>query len=416
MLAAGLITATLIKRIQEQARFSAEKSYRTEILLQTNKELQQPDSESEILNTTAHQLEKLLERDIVIYPVEKGVLHNIRYFANTGSTITQEIYESYKEDGVANWVLHNNKHAGATTNTLSASKYLYLSVRRKDRIFAVIGVLMDGKPELEVFEKSITFAILGEAALALEKETLREEQQKISLEMQQEQLRANLLRAISHDLRTPLTSISGNAKLLMGSENTLTIDKKNELSTCIYDDSMWLINLVENLLSITKLDGNVQLDLSVNIMDEVVVEAVKHVDRHLEQHDFKLELSDEILAVKMDASLMIQVLVNIINNAVKYTPVDSKITLQTRREDDKVVVEVLDDGPGISDDAKMKVFDLFYTTENTQVDSNRGLGLGLSLCKSIIVAHGGKIYVRDNHPRGVGIVITLPLVEVQLDE
>ncbi|WP_240424482.1 sensor histidine kinase [Lactococcus allomyrinae] len=414
MLAAGLITATLIKRIQEQVRASAEKSYRTEILLQTNKELAQSDSVVDILEATAYQVEKLLERDIVVYPVEEGVLSEPHYFATGQSNRTLATYESYKEKGVAEWVMHNNKRAGATTSTLSASKYLYLSIRGKNQVFAVIGILMTEKSELEVFEKSVVFAILGEAALALEKEILREEQQKTELKMQQEQLRANLLRAISHDLRTPLTSISGHAKLLMESGQSLDELQKNELSAYIYDDAMWLINLVENLLSITKLDGDVELQLTTNIIDEVIEEALKHVDRHLSQHQFSLELSSEVLTAKMDASLMIQVLINIINNAVKYTPVGSMIVLSTQRLDGKMVVEVADDGVGIRDEAKLKIFDLFYTTGNRQVDSKRGLGLGLSLCKSIIVAHGGEIYARDNYPKGAIIGFTLPLVEVVL--
>ncbi|WP_460022343.1 DUF4118 domain-containing protein [Lactovum odontotermitis] len=419
MLAAGLITATLIKRIQNQARLSAQKSYRTEVLLQTNRELQLPDSEAEVLDAVAQQLGKLLERDIVIYPVENGALQDFRYFARPDSKQTAAGYEVLKEEGVADWVLHNNKRAGATTNTLSASKFLYLSVRRKERIFAVIGIQMDGQVELEAFDKSIVLAMLGEAALALEKEVLREEQQETELKMQQEQLRANLLRAISHDLRTPLTSISGNAKLLMSTDNGLTNVQKEELSAYIYDDSMWLINLVENLLSITRLDGTIDLNLSTNVIDEVVEEALEHVDRHLSLHDFKLNLSQELLTAKMDAPLMVQVLINIINNAVKYTPQGSEITLTTSRSAEKIRVEVSDNGPGVTDEEKDKIFDMFYTfysMEDAVSDAKRGLGLGLSLCKSIISAHGGEIYVRDNVPKGLVIGFTLPLMEVNFSD
>jgi two-component system sensor histidine kinase KdpD len=419
MLAAGLITSSLIKRIQNQAKLSAEKSYRTEVLLQTNRELQQPDSESEVLDAVAEQLGKLLLRDIVVYPVEKGVLQEFRYFARPDSSQTAAIYENLEEEGVADWVLHNNKRAGATTNTLSASKFLYLSVRRKERVFAVIGISMSAEAELEAFDKSIVLAILGEAALALEKEFLREEQQTTELKMQQEQLRANLLRAISHDLRTPLTSISGNARLLLDSSENLSKEHQEELSAYIYDDSMWLINLVENLLSITKLDGDIDLKLTTNVMDEVVEEAVKHVDRHLSQHEFRLELSDEVLTARLDAPLMVQVLINIINNAVKYTPAGSEIVLRTSRSNSMINVEILDNGPGVTDEEKDKIFDLFYTfysMEAATADAKRGLGLGLSLCKSIISAHGGEIYARDNVPQGLIIGFTLPLEEVELTD
>ena len=204
-----------------------------------------------------------------------------KYFPTSQSLQTLADYDQLNERGVVEWVLHNNKRAGATTNTLSAAKFLYLSVRGKDHVFAIIGILMEDKAAVDLFEKSVILAVLGEAALALEKERLREEQQKIELKMQKEQLRANLLRAISHDLRTPLTSISGQARLMMETGETLEKQQLTELATYIYDDSMWLINLVENLLSITKLDNDMTLSLSTNILDEVVEEALKHVDRHL---------------------------------------------------------------------------------------------------------------------------------------
>ncbi|MDV5973504.1 Sensor protein KdpD [Streptococcus canis] len=412
MLIAGLITSSLIKRIQEQARLSTEKSYRTELLLQTNKGLSQADTIPDILEELAVQVKKLLDRDVVIYPVTAGTLEEPKYFPTSQSLQTLADYDQLNERGVVEWVLHNNKRAGATTNTLSAAKFLYLSVRGKDHVFAIIGILMEDKAAVDLFEKSVILAVLGEAALALEKEGLREEQQKIELKMQKEQLRANLLRAISHDLRTPLTSISGQARLMMETGETLEKQQLTELATYIYDDSMWLINLVENLLSITKLDNDMTLSLSTNILDEVVEEALKHVDRHLKYHNFVLALSDDLLMAKMDGPLIVQVLINIINNAVKYTPEGSQITLTSKQKDQNLVVEVSDDGPGISDQAKEKVFDLFYTAENAAADGKRGLGIGLSLCKSIITAHGGTIYVRDNSPKGVTIGFTLPLVEV----
>ncbi|WP_159560311.1 sensor histidine kinase [Streptococcus halichoeri] len=412
MLMAGLITSSLINRGQEQARISTEKSYRTELLLQTNKALSKAANLPDILEAVAVQIQKLLVRDVVIYSVSQGTLNQARYFPSSHSTQTLQSYDQQKERGVAEWVLHNNKRAGATTNTLSAAHYLYLSIQGKDQVFAVIGILMAGKPALDAFEKSVLLAVLGEAALALEKENLREEQQSIRLKMQKEQLRANLLRAISHDLRTPLTSISGQARLMMEAANPLERAQMVELATYIYDDAMWLINLVENLLSITKLDGDVALTLSTNVFEEIVEEALKHIDRHVSQHHFQVHLSKELLMAKMDGALMVQVLINIINNAIKYTPPGSAITLTTKRRANSIVVEVADDGPGISDSDKQKIFELFYTPGQRAVDAKRGLGIGLSLCKSIITAHGGVIYARDNQPKGVIIGFTLPLVEV----
>ena len=417
MLAAGLITSSLTKRIKEQARQTAQKAYRTEILLETNQKLQMADDVHEILNQTGNQLVRLLDKDIIIYPVFSNMLSDPILMATDQSKETVFTYNALKESGVAEWVLKNNKRAGATTNTLPASKYLYMSVRKKNKVFAVIGISMGARKTLEIFEKSILIAILGACSIVLEKETFRDKQHEIATRIEKEQLRTNLLRSVSHDLRTPLTGISGNAKLLMEKGIDLTKTQKEESYAAIYDDSMWLINLVENLLSITKIENeNMKLNSQIDVMNEVIIEAIKHIDRHISEHKFHLDLSDEILIAKMDPQLIMQVIVNIIDNAIKYTEKGSEIQLRAKKEGFYIQVEIADDGPGISDDAKGKIFELFYTANQVGADARRGLGLGLSLCQSILVAHGGEIYVKDNKPKGTVIGFRLESVEVNLNE
>ncbi|MEG1584452.1 MAG: ATP-binding protein, partial [Anaerovorax sp.] len=276
---------------------------------------------------------------------------------------------------------------------------------------------MDQGVPLESFEKSLFIAMLGECALALEKERLNETQKQISMEMQQEQLRGNLLRAISHDLRTPLTSISGNAGILMGNARVLSEAQKKSLYTDIYDDSMWLINLVENLLSITRIDnGTLNLNMQPELLEEVIEEALLHINRNKAAHHIETFLSDELLMAKMDSRLVIQVIINIVDNAIKYTPEGSHICVSAKKDGKLVRVEIRDDGSGIRDSAKEKLFDMFYTCDNVRGDGRRGLGLGLSLCKSIINAHGGTIYVRDHAPQGTVFGFTLQSEEVNMHE
>lgn len=417
MLAAALITSTLTKRIKEQARQSAQKAYRTEVLLETSRKLQQATGQLEILSETARQMVKLLDRTVIFYPQQKDTLSKPLAFPKEGSEADLKTYLGVDERAVAEWVYKNNKRAGATTNTLSAAKCLYLAVRAKDRVLAVAGIVMEKEASLGTFEKSLMIATLGECALALEKEQLNEAQKQISMQMQQEQLRANLLRTISHDLRTPLTSISGNTSILMTSSEKLSETQKKELYTSIYDDSMWLINLVENLLSITRIDnGTMNLDMQPELLDEVITEALNHINRKSVEHKIVTHLDDEFLMAKMDSRLIIQVLINIVNNAIQYTPPGSRIVVSARHEKQMVLVEISDDGPGISDEAKARLFEMFYTADNVRGDGKRGLGLGLSLCKSIVEAHGGKIYVKDNVPHGTVFCFTLRAQEVNLDE
>ncbi|HWS30287.1 MAG TPA: sensor histidine kinase KdpD [Clostridia bacterium] len=419
MLSAALITSTLTKRVKEQARQAAQKAYRTEVLLETSRKLQQAQDQSEILSETARQLVKLLDRTVIFYSAKRNILSEPLVFKKDGSEADTGIYIGKDERAVAEWVYKNNKRAGATTNTLSTAKCLYLAVRGKDEAFAVAGIAMEKETPLEMFEKSLTIAMLGECALALEKERLNETQKQISMQIQQEQLRANLLRAISHDLRTPLTSISGNAGVLMGNSIMLSEEQKKGLYTDIYDDSMWLINLVENLLSITRIDnGAMSLTLQPELLEEVIAEALMHINRKSTEHIIETSVDDELLMAKVDSRLIVQVFINIVNNAIQYTPPGSRIVISARREKQMVLVEVKDDGPGIPDEAKPKLFGMFYTAtaDNVRADGRRGLGLGLSLCKAIVEAHGGKIYVRDNVPHGTVFCFTLRSEEVDVHE
>lgn len=417
MLAAALITSTLTKQIKEQARQSAQKAYRTEVLLETSRKLQQAKDKADILSETAHQMVKLLDRTVIFYPSHQNNLSEPLVFFKNAPAADPQVYLGTQERAVAEWVYKNNKRAGATTNTLSAAKCLYLAVRGNDTVFAVVGVAMDKEASLEAFEKNLLIAMLGECALALEKELLNETQKQISIQMQQEQLRANLLRAISHDLRTPLTSISGNAGILMGNSKVLNEAQKQSLYTDIYDDSMWLINLVENLLSITRIDnGSLNLNMQPELLEEVIADALLHINRNSVEHHVETILDDELLMAKMDSRLIIQVIINIVDNAIKYTQPGSHITISAKRDGQSVRVEIADDGSGIGDEAKAKLFDMFYTADNIRGDGRRGLGLGLSLCKSIINAHLGTIYVKDNVPQGTVFGFTLQAEEVNVHE
>ena len=259
-------------------------------------------------------------------------------------------------------------------------------------------------------------AILNECGVMMERKGLQEEKQAIELETQRERLRSNLLRAISHDLRTPLTSISGNAAVLMEKSIALDEEKKQTLYATIYDDALWLMNLTENLLSITRIEnGTMDLHLNAELLDDAFREALNHIDRKQSEHHIQVDLADDLLMAKMDVRLIVQVIINIVNNAIKYTPVGSHIVLSARKQGDMVCVQIADDGPGLPDDAKAHLFDMFYTAGQASPDSRRGLGLGLSLCKSIVNAHGGTITVTDNVPQGCVFSFTLPLEEVKVD-
>lgn len=414
MMGASMISSTLATRVKKQARQSAKKAYYMELLMNGSQKLQQGRDEQEIIRIAAELVGKLLDSPILyaLAVKDKKLDFQVEPVTEAGWLLASMNSE---ELGVANWVVKNNKRAGANTDTLSSAKNLYLSIRGNQEVMGVVGIPGKYYPALDVFEKNLIIYILNECGLILERRRLRSEKQAIEMETQRERLRSNLLRAISHDLRTPLTSISGNAGMLMEKSIALSREKLQEIYTSIYDDSMWLVNLTENLLSITRFENStMRLQISAELVDDIFQEAVAHLDRKASEHKLSVELEDDLLMAKMDARLIIQVIINIINNAIKYTPAGSAICLRAKKQDGMVCISIADDGPGISDEDKKHLFDMFYTS-GIGADSRRGLGLGLSLCKSIVEAHGGSIVVRDNIPHGALFSFTLPLEEVNLD-
>ena len=417
MFTAAFLTSSLAVRIKRQAHQSAETAFRTKILLDTNRLLSNEKDAMGIITVTCKQLTKLLDRDILFYNVQSNdelgapLLFPIHEDEHTVA------YTTENERAVAAWVYHNNKHAGATTNTLGDAKCLYLSVRVGQDVYGVVGVAIQETP-LDAFENSVMLSILGECALALKNEKVSKEREEAALFAKNEQLRANLLRSISHDLRTPLTSISGNAGILLSSEEEIGKQRRKQLYTDIYDDSLWLINLVENLLSITRIeDGTMKLRPTAELLDEVITEALQHTDRRRSEHNIHVQSPEALVLVKIDARLIMQVIINLVDNAIKYTPPGSDIEIETGVNGTQAVVTVADNGRGISDEAKAHIFDMFYTGDTTKiVDSRRSLGLGLALCRSIITAHGGQITVSDNQPHGAVFSFTLPIEEVTLHE
>ena len=415
MFVSAFISSTLAIKLKDHAKKSAQSAYRTKILFDTNQLLQRADSESDIIAIAAHQLMKLLKRDIIIYPVVNNNIGEANIFLSDGDEDEiKDIIIDEKE--VAQWVLENNHQAGATTDIFSKAKFLYYAIRVNDKIYGIVGIHINEKA-IDSFESSILLSILGECAISLENKKIAREKEESELLAKNEKMRANLLRAISHDLRTPLTSISGNADNLLSNSDGFDSDTKHQIYTDIYNDSVWLTNLVENLLSVTRLeDGNMKLNKSAELIDEIIAEALNHINKRSVEHKITVCESDDILLVDVDARLIVQVIINIVDNAIKYTPKGSEITISTQKKDKMLSVSIADNGNGITDDIKDKVFDMFYTGANKIADSRRSLGLGLALCKTIISAHGGEITVSDNNPHGAVFTFTLPVKEVDINE
>ena len=409
MLSSSIIASSLASRVKEQARMAAEKSYYTELLLGSSQKLQTIRTEWDCLRLTAEQLSRMFDRPVIYALNDADKELDFRIEPADEHTLLEKL--STEEIGVAKWGQKNNKHAGATTNTLPDSKWLFLSVRGTRGVMGIVGVPIAGYVVPDAFEKNLMVALLGECGLSQERIRLEEERNQIALQTQRESLQANLLRAVSHDLRTPLTNINGSVGILMGKDQTLKPEVREQLYTAIDDDTNWLINMTENLLAATQLETDrTKLKTAPELLEDLFQSAVRQLDRRARDHHISVDLEDQTLMASMNAGMIQRVIINMMNNAIQYTPKDSHIILSGTRRKDWVEISVSDDGPGIPDEAKKHLFDLFYTAEQGKPDSKRGLGLGLHLCQSIVNAHGGTITVSDHAPSGTTFRFTLPAV------
>ena len=370
MIVAALIVGTLTDRLKSQVKQSTQAAYRTNLLFETSQMLQKATSDDKIFQTVRTQVGKLLDRHASVLP-------------------------------------------GVTAS--SRRNALHYPIKVQDRIYGT--VIIEGSEPLEAFENSVLLSILGECALALENSRNTAEKEEAKLQAESEKLRATLLRSISHDLRTPLTAISGNASILLSDSENLDVDARKQMYGDIYDDSAWLHNLVENLLAVTKIEeGRMELKTQPQLAEEIVSEALQHISRKRSEHTITVTHENDLLLAQCDARLIVQTIINLVDNAIKYTPVGSHIWVSTRWEESMAVFTVADDGPGIPDQEKKQIFQMFYTGSTAVADSRRSLGLGLSLCKSIVTAHGGTITVSDNQPVGTVFTFTIPAGEVEVHE
>jgi two-component system sensor histidine kinase KdpD len=409
MLIASLITNYVMTLFRSQLDREILEIHRLDILLEMSQHLQQAQDVDDIFDVALTQLHQLFEHAILIFPWSDGKLLQ---------PVLKDPENDLSEDcgldraALEQFVTSENEKKHTFVRINNEKKVVCFKLTSGETIYAVTCIVVDSDKYIAGFEYNLVLAMLDEIALSLEKYNLRLFNEHIAQEAEAERLRTNLLRTISHDLRTPLTSISGNADILLSSADQIEPGLRRELYQNIYSDSEWLINLVENLLFVTRIDNGVMsINTEYEVLQEVIQESLNYMSKRAKEHNIHLEMPDALLIVKIDAQLIMQVIINIVDNAIKYTPAGSDIKIKAFQRDSQAVVEVADTGCGISDSDKQKVFEMFYTTNKKSSDSRRGIGLGLPLCQSIVRANGGTIQIADNVPTGVVVSFALQLEE-----
>lgn len=242
-------------------------------------------------------------------------------------------------------------------------------------------------------------------------------QQEKEREIRTEKLRNTMLHSLSHDLRSPLTSLTGSASMLSERLDELSGEERKRLVEGIYEETMWLSQFVENLLNLTRFNENLMcLNRKTEVLDEVVGETARKIRRRLNGRTLRVSTPQEIVMAEMDYTLIEQVLVNLIENAIAHTPPDGEITLTVRAEAMRLIFDVRNNGDAISDKVMDRMFDRYASGDEHRYDMKRGLGLGLHICRTIVKAHGGEITAMNNAEGGATFSFWIPMHGGDVDD
>jgi two-component system, OmpR family, sensor histidine kinase KdpD len=403
MLLVSLLVSGLMTRVRHQAHVSRQQERQTAALYEMSQNLTAINSLGELLEVAAEQIDQIFDsRVTILMPDAEEKLHIL-----AGHPFSED---DVREGMVAKWVFRHGHLAGAGTDTLPAVKGIYLPLIASQRVIGVLR-LETNQPDRIIAADSLRLleALATQLTLAIERENLSRQAQAARFQIEAEQMRNALLSSVSHDLRTPLTVIAGSASSLLEGEQNLDAGTKHELTQGIYEEAKRLDRLVHNLLEMSRLQsGEVKINLEWHVLEEVIGCALAQLDSQLQDHPLSISLPADLPLVQIDALLLERVVINLLENAIKYTPPGTPVAISGRVNDRDLLVTVADQGPGLPVGQEERIFEKFY---QVTPGSARGAGLGLTICRSIIEAHGGHIGAANRPEGGARFSFTIPLLE-----
>jgi two-component system, OmpR family, sensor histidine kinase KdpD len=403
MLLVGLVISSMTLQIQSQAESARDREQRSTSLYEMSREFASHNDVPELARIAAQHIEPLFDSQAVVF-----LSDNKKQFSSYGSA---EIIQSLSEQeySVTRWVYDHGQEAGLGTQTLPGSRGLYLPLLTPKGKTGVLGVYPRQKGKLfSPDQMHLLETLANQSAVAIERAQLADETEQARLQIETERMRSSLLSSVSHDLRTPLAAITGAVSSIVQRGETLD-SHVYELAMVAYEEAERLNRLVGNLLQMTRLEsGAVKVEKEWQPLEEVIGTTLLRLERLLIDHPLKTNLPDDLPLVPIDGVLIEQVLVNLLENAVKYTPTNEAIELSAWQEKEAVCVEIADHGTGIPTGEEEHIFDKFYRLRPTTAS---GVGLGLAISRAIIEAHGGHIWVINRAEGGAEFRFTLPLGE-----
>ncbi len=403
MLFVGLVISGLTARIRLQAEAARQREQRTAALYAMSGQLAETGAVEDLVAIAARHIAEVFDAEVGAALADAGgQLRIVRH--ESGLPAEQD------DVALSLWVLEHRRPAGLGTETSASARAVYVplighrgplgvvSIRPRQRdAFAIPGSLR----QLETF--------INQTALAVERARSADEAQEARVRTETERLRNSLLTSVSHDLRTPLATITGAATTILESGAHLDHRTQQELLESVREEADRLNRLVQNLLEMTRLEsGALQLRRDWHPLEEVVGAALGRLAKSLGTRKVTMNIPPDLPLVAIDDVLIEQVFVNLLENAIKYTPPDSAIRILVSATDQSVTVEVADHGPGLPKGHEARVFEKFYRAAS---DGRQGAGLGLAICRGVVAAHGGRIWAHNLPEGGVAFLFTLPLTD-----
>ncbi|MBA5606443.1 two-component system sensor histidine kinase KdbD [Duganella sp. FT3S] len=406
MLAVGLITGRLTSGLRFQVRVASHREARSRALYEFARELSGALQVEQIFETTRSFIQNAFRaRATLLVPDDDG---RLQLPPQDPSDAAAMAHLAVFDSGIAQWAFDHAECAGLGTDTLPASRIFYLPLVAPMRTRGVLAIQPEHRRWIMIPEQRQqldTFAAL--AAIALERVHYIEVAQNALVDMESERLRNSLLAALSHDLRTPLTSLVGLSESLAGSRPPLS-EQQRELAGALHFEALRMSALVSNLLDMARIQsGEIKFNLQWQALEEVVGSALRADRLQLKDHVVRTELAPDLPLLRFDAVLIERVLCNLLENAAKYTPPGSHITVSAALRGMFVDVTVYDDGPGLPAGREDAIFEKF--TRGERESAKPGVGLGLAICRAIVEAHGGTIVAAPSPAGGAAFVFTLPV-------
>ena len=401
----GITTSVISHRLKNRTRETEEALGQTRAMYDLSTELTAVSNVDEFSRIIVSGVADAIGSDTVLYQPDR----KYRLALTAASNPEGRLATDKNEGGVATWVFENGQEAGPGTDTLPGAKGLYVPLLLEDEILGVLGFDVSEEPAAGLLKKrTLLLAFAGLATLALNKLLLTMAAQHVLNLEESERLRTALFNSVSHELRTPLASMMGAATSLKESEDLYSPEQRADLLTTIEEGASRMNRVVQNLLDMTRLEsGTFKLNLDWCDVQDIIGVAVAEFPEELQSRQLDIDLQQDLPLIKADFELLVQVLVNILDNAIKYSGEGSDIRITASFDEAAVLLAVGDRGPGILRQDKERVFDKFYRLRTAHPVS--GTGLGLSICKAIVEAHGGLIWVEDRPGGGSTFTISLPV-------